>query len=86
MKTSQKITISPACGLILLQSLLYGFGDPISKEAYGVMPVCSLLSNRYLMALALLLLFAGRRIREGLRNCSPRDWLPPSLCIAGSYV
>ena len=50
------------------------------------MPVCSLLSNRYLMALALLLLFAGRRIREGLRNCSPRDWLPPSLCIAGSYV
>ena len=86
MKTSQKITISPACGLILLQSLLYGFGDPISKEAYGVMPVCSLLSIRYLLALALLLLFAGRRIREGLRNCSPRDWLPPSLCIAGSYV
>lgn len=86
MKAIEKPTISPACGLILLQSLLYGLGDPMSKEAYEAMPVCSLLSIRYLLALALLLLFAGRRIREGLQNCSPGDWLPSSLCIAGSYV
>ena len=31
-------------GFILLQSLLYGFGDPISKSAYEVLPVYSLLT------------------------------------------
>lgn len=72
--------------LVLLQGLLYGFGDPISKEAYDVMPVYSLLSIRYLLALALMLLFAGRRIFDGLRRCLPRDWLLPSLCMGGAYL
>ena len=44
------------CFLILLQSLLYGFGDPISKFAFDVMPVYSLLVLRYSMALVVLLL------------------------------
>lgn len=72
--------------LVLLQGLLYGFGDPISKEAYDVMPVYSLLSLRYLLALVVMLLFAGRRIFAGLRSCSPRDWLLPSLCMGGAYL
>lgn len=72
--------------LVLLQGLLYGFGDPISKEAYEVMPVYSLLSLRYLLALAVMLLFAGRRIAAGLRRCSPKDWLLPSLCMGGAYL
>ena len=72
--------------LIFLQSTLYGFGDPISKAAYEVMPVYSLLSVRYLIALAFLMLLFGRRILRGLRGCSWRDWLLPSLCIGGAYV
>ena len=83
MKTSQKITISPACGLILLQSLLYGFGDPISKEAYGVMPVCSLLSIRYLLALALLPDGAsGKACGTALpgTGCRPACALPGATC------
>ena len=32
------------CCFILLQDLLYGFGDPISKFAFDVMPVYSMLS------------------------------------------
>lgn len=72
--------------LIFLQSALYGFGDPISKAAYDVMPVYSLLSVRYLIALAFLLLLFGRRIWAGLRRCSPKVWLLPSLCIGGAYV
>lgn len=78
--------ISPFCLLILLQSILYGLGDPLSKAAYEAMPVYSLLSVRYLIGLLVLLLLAGRRIRAGLRQCSPRDWLLPSLCVAGCYI
>ena len=42
--------------LILLQNVIYGFGDPISKVAYDTVPVFSLLAARYLMAFAFLLL------------------------------
>ena len=74
------------CFLILLQSLLYGFGDPISKFAFDVMPVYSMLSLRYTMALAVLLLLFGKRIWNGLRQCSVKDWILPTLCMAGAYV
>lgn len=71
---------------IFLQSALYGFGDPISKAAYEVMPVYSLLTVRYLIALLFLLVVFGRRILRGLKTASPKDWLLPSLCIGGAYV
>ena len=72
--------------LILLQSLLYGFGDPISKFAFDVMPVYSLLVLRYSMALVVLLLLFGKRIWKGLKQCSVKDWILPTLCMAGAYV
>lgn len=72
--------------MILLQSLLYGFGDPISKAAYEVVPVCSLLSVRYLIAFAFLLLLAGRSALRELRRTRPRVWIVPSICISVSYV
>lgn len=74
------------CLLVLLQGLLYGFGDPISKQAYEDVSVYALLSVRYAIALVVLLLLAGKRIVRGLQNCRIRDWLPASLCIAGAYL
>ena len=71
---------------ILLQNTLYGFGDPISKAAYELLPVFSLLTVRYAIALLFLLLVFGRRILRGFRRCSPRDWLLPALCMGGAYV
>lgn len=71
---------------IFLQSALYGLGDPISKAAYEVLPVYSLLTVRYGIALLFLLLVFGRRIWRGLKACSPRDWLLPSLCMGGAYL
>ncbi len=70
--------------LIVLQSLLYGFGDPISKTAYEVVPVCSLLSVRYLIAFTFLLLFTGRRTVAELRRS--RAWIAPSVFISVSYL
>lgn len=72
--------------LILLQSLLYGFGDPISKAAYEAVPVYSLLSLRYLLALSVLLIFAGKRVWRRLKRYPLRDWLLPSICMALSYI
>lgn len=74
------------CGFILLQSVLYGFGDPISKAAYEIVPLYSLLSARYLIATLFLLLLFPKRILRGLKAASVGDWLLPSLCIAGGYI
>lgn len=71
---------------ILLQSTLYGFGDPISKAAYETVPLYSLLSARYTIALLFLVVLFGKRIWRGLRACSVKDWLLPSLCISCAYI
>lgn len=81
-----RLTPRLAIGLILLQSLFFGLGDPISKEAYNVVPLYALLSVRYLLALLILFLFAGKRIVAGLRRCRVRDWIGSSLCIAAAYL
>ena len=75
-----------AVGFILLQSTLYGVGDPISKVAYEILPVFSLLCVRYCIALAFLFLVFGRHILQGLRACSWQDWLLPAMCMGGAYV
>ena len=70
--------------LIVLQSLFYGFGDPISKSAYELVPVCSLLSVRYLIAFVFLLAIAGRSTLAELRRT--RAWILPSVLISLSYL
>lgn len=71
---------------MVLQSLLYGFGDPISKIAFDEIPVYTLLSFRYGIALLTLLLLAGRKIMPAVKKSHPRDWLLPCLSVAFSYV
>lgn len=84
-RENRRSTLVP-CLLVLMQGLLYGFGDPISKQAYEDVSVYALLSVRYAIALVVLLLFAGKRIVRGVKNSRIRDWLPASLCIAGAYL
>lgn len=72
--------------LIVLQSVLYGLGDPISKAAFDTVPLFKLLTIRYSIALAVMLLIWGRRIVAGIREASWRDWIVPVLCMGGSYV
>ena len=58
--------------LVLLQSLLYGFGDPITKEAFEVMPVFSMLTIRYSIAFAALMLFKYSSSRASSSICFGR--------------
>ncbi len=84
--TRNKNRLYLPCLMILLQSLLYGFGDPISKAAYERVPVFSLLTVRYSIAfLFLLLLGRGKMLREWKENRS-KAWILPSLCISLSFL
>ena len=72
--------------LIVLQSLLYGLGDPISKTAFDTVPLFRMLSIRYCIALAVILAIWHKRIIAGIKASRVRDWIIPVLCMGGSYV
>ena len=73
-------------GLIVLQSVIYGFGDPISKIAFDAVPVYSMMSVRYSIAFFVCLLLFHRRIAETLRRVPLRKWLIPGMCMGLSYL
>ena len=73
-------------GLIVLQSVVYGFGDPISKIAFDAVPVYSMMSVRYSIAFMVCLLLFRKRIMETLRTVPLRKWLIPGMCIGLSYL
>lgn len=72
--------------LIIIQSVLYGIGDPISKTAFETMSVYSLMTVRYSIAVLVLLCLCRSQVVRSLRGYPVRVWLVPSLCIAGGFV
>jgi hypothetical protein len=72
-------------GLIVLQSVVYGFGDTISKIAFDAVPVYSMMTVRYSFAFFVCLLLFRRRIAETVKTVPLRKWLIPGLCIGMSY-
>lgn len=75
-----------AISLIVLQSILYGLGDPISKSAFDTVPLFKMLSLRYSIALVVMLIVFGKQIFYGIKKSSWRDWIVPVLCMGGAYV
>ncbi|MBQ0040798.1 MAG: DMT family transporter [Clostridiales bacterium] len=75
-----------AISLIVLQSALYGLGDPISKAAFDTVPLFRMLTLRYCIALVVMLIIWGKPIIAGLKNAKIRDWIVPVLCMGGAYV
>ena len=45
--------------LIVIQSLVYGFGDPISKIAFDIVPVYSMMTVRYSIAFVFCIVIFG---------------------------
>ena len=72
--------------LIVLQSIAYGFGDPISKIAFEVTPVYTMMSVRYSIAFVVACLLFGKRIRETLKTVPVKAWLVPGISIGMTYV
>lgn len=71
---------------ILLQSLIYGVGNPLTKIAYRSITPYWLLAGRYVFAVPLILFLARRTLVEDLRHTSVKVWLPPCICCAGAYI
>ncbi len=71
---------------LILQSILNGIGDSLAKMVYRTMPVYSLLTIRYGMALLILLLFWRKTIYKNIIRCSPKTWILPVLCLSSSSL
>lgn len=72
--------------MIVLQSVIYGAMDVISKLAYQTVPVYSFLFLRYLLAATVMLLIWGRTIVCELRDVAPGTYLVPGLCMSGAFL
>ena len=71
---------------ILIQSLVYGIGNPITKIAYQSITPLWLLAIRFTMASVVLSLFCGKRIFSAAKKAGIRLWMPSALCCAGAYI
>lgn len=73
-------------GCILLQSLIYGVGNVITKVAYeSITPFWSM-SVRFGIAALIFAVFSGKHIFSQLKRAKLSQWLPPALCMACSYI
>ena len=86
MKEYRGIFKRQAEALIVLQSLVYGFGDPISKLAFEVTPVYTMMTVRYLIAFAVSFLVFHKRISRTVRTVPVKAWLIPGVCISLHYI
>jgi drug/metabolite transporter (DMT)-like permease len=71
---------------ILLQSVIYGFGNPLTKIAFeSITPFWSL-AIRFTIAFLIFMIFFGKGIIESLKNVNPKIYLPASFCMAAAYI
>ena len=84
--TGRRLSGFEAGMLIVIQSLVYGFGDPISKIAFEIVPVYSMMTVRYTIAFLFCIAIFGKRIVRTVKNVPVKAWLIPGICIALSYV
>lgn len=84
--TEKGISKGLAQALIVLQCVVYGFGDPISKIAFDVVPVYAMMTVRYSIAFAVCFLLFHKRIIKTVKTVPLKAWLIPGLCIGLSYI
>lgn len=71
---------------IMLQSVIYGVGNPLTKVAYESITPFWLLTFRFSIALFIFFLFFGKQIISQLRTAKVSQYLPASLCMALAYI
>lgn len=72
--------------LIVLQSILYGIMDVVSKRAYAAMSVYCFLFLRYVLAAVLMLLLWRKELLGQLAHVPVRRYIVPSLCMSLAFV
>lgn len=71
---------------VVVQTVIFGFGNVITKFAYeSVTPLwCMIL--RFGLALAVFALIFGLRMVRELRGAKLDDWAPAAACLAVGYI
>ncbi|NCB51755.1 MAG: DMT family transporter [Clostridia bacterium] len=72
--------------MIVLQCVLWGIGNPITKIAYESITPFWCLAFRFALAAVILAAIAGNRILAELRAARIADWMPAAFCTAGAYI
>lgn len=76
----------PYVACVVLQTVIFGLGNVITKFAYdSISPLWCLAIRFGLAALVFGLLF-GKRIASQLKGVRPGAWLPAALCMASAYL
>lgn len=71
---------------IMLQSIVYGVGNPLTKIAYKSITPFWLLTFRFSIALLIFVLFFGKRLISQLKTAKFSQYIPASLCMAVAYI
>jgi uncharacterized membrane protein len=71
---------------ILLQSVIYGFGNPLTKIAFETITPFWSLAVRFTTAFLVFILFFGKRIAASMKTVEPKVYLPAGLCMAAAYI
>ena len=72
--------------MIVLQSILYGSMDIISKQVYDRMPVYCFLFLRYVLATILMLLIWNNTILQELKSVPITRYLVPAVCMSCAFI
>ncbi len=72
--------------MIVLQCVIYGVGNPITKIAYESITPFWCLAFRFTLATLVMTAIAGKRAIAELRTVHTGDWMPGALCMAGAYI
>ncbi len=72
--------------LIVIQSILYGIMDVVSKQAYQTMSVYCFLFLRYVLATGIMLVLWGKQIVTELRTVKLSRYIVPGLCMSCAFI
>ncbi len=72
--------------MIILQCVIYGIGNPITKVAYESITPFWCLAFRFTLATLVMAVIAGKRAIPELRSVHISNWMPGALCMAGAYI
>ena len=71
---------------ILIQSLIYGFSNPLTKTAYETITPLWLIALRFTISTVLFLPVFRKQIFADTGWLKSAAWLPSALCCAGAYI
>lgn len=73
-------------GCILLQSIIYGFGNAFTKVAFESISPFWCLTVRFGLASLLFVILFGKGVLAQLRGTKAAQWLPAGLFMAAAYI